>query len=212
MQLKGAPLMKVSSQNRPLTAGKIADYCSVSHQAVLRWVKSNKLKTYRTPGKHIRIEVKDFLDFLKKYGMPVPIELSGNTQKKRILIVDDNRTVQSLYQLLVKDNMYDVAVAQDGFIAGQKFCEFKPDLIILDIRISGLDGYELCSRIRNNLNDKDVKIIAISGEVGQEGFDRILKIGADDFLLKPFDNEALVLKIEKLLELKKEKTEENHQR
>lgn len=197
----------MSLKDKPLTAGKIANYCSVSHQAVLRWVRSNKLKTYRTPGKHIRIEVKDFLDFLKKYGMPVPIELSGDKRKKRILIVDDDRAVQSLHQYLVKDNMYDVAVAQDGFIAGQKFCEFKPDLVILDIRISGLDGYELCSRIRNNLNDKDVKIIAISGEVGQEGFDRIMKLGADDFLSKPFDNETLELKIKKLVELKEEKIE-----
>jgi len=202
----------MSLKDKPLTAGKIATYCSVSHQAVLRWVRSNKLKTYRTPGKHIRIEVRDFLDFLKKYGMPVPIELSGRKQKKRILIVDGDRTVQSLQQYLVKGNMYDVAVAQDGFIAGQKFCEFKPDLVILDIRIPGLDGYELCSRIRNNLNDKDVKIIAISGEVGQEGFDRILKLGADDFLSKPFDNETLELKIKKLLGLKEEKTEENYQR
>jgi len=199
----------MSLKDKPLTAGKIATYCSVSHQAVLRWVRSNKLKTYRTPGKHIRIEVRDFLDFLKKYGMPVPIELSGKKQKKRILIVDDDRTVQSLHKLLVKDNMYDVAVAQDGFIAGQKFCELKPDLVILDIRIPGLDGYELCSRIRNNLNDKAVKIIAISGEVGQEGFDRIMKLGADDFLSKPFDNETLELKIKKLLELKEEKTEKN---
>jgi len=204
------PIGQMSLKDKPLTAGKIANYCSVSHQAVLRWVRSNKLKTYRTPGKHIRIEVKDFLDFLKKYGMPVPIELSGKKQKKRILIVDGDRTVQSLQQLLVKDEMYDVAVAQDGFIAGQKFCEFKPDLVILDIRISGLDGYELCSRIRNNLNDKDVKIIAISGEVGQEGFDRILKLGADDFLSKPFDNETLELKIKKLLKLKDEKEEEDY--
>jgi len=199
----------MSLKDKPLTAGKIADYCNVSHQAVLRWIRSDKLKTYKTPGKHARIEVKDFLDFLKKYGMPVPIELSGKKQKKRILIVDGDRTIQSLQQLLVKDNIYDVAIAQDGFIAGQKFCEFKPDLVILDIRISGLDGYELCSRIRNNLNDKDVKIIAISGEVGQEGFDRILKLGADDFLSKPFDNETLELKIKKLLELKEEKTEKN---
>jgi len=200
----------MSLKNRLLTIGKIADYCSVSHQAVLRWVRSDKLKSYKTPGRHNRVDVKDFLDFLKKYDMSIPIELSVNDQKKRILIVDDDKTVQSLRRLLVKDNMYDVAVAQDGFIAGQKFSEFKPDLIILDIRTSGLDGYELCSRIRNNLNNKDVKIIAISGEVNQEGFDRILKLGADDYLTKPFDNKTMKLKIKKLLELKKEKTEKNH--
>lgn len=57
---------------KPLTTGQVAQYCHVTHRGVLKWVKAGKLKAYRTPGRHNRINIEDFLSFLKEYGMPVP--------------------------------------------------------------------------------------------------------------------------------------------
>ena len=72
-----------------LTTKNIAEYCQVTQRTVVQWVNEDKLKFFRTPGKHIRVDRKDFLDFLKEYRMPVPDELIASSQesgKKKILI------------------------------------------------------------------------------------------------------------------------------
>ena len=98
-----------------------------------------------------------------------------------------------------KEKRYDLGIAYDGFEAGQRFSEFKQDLVILDIRMPGLDGYKLCSHIRSNPENKNVKILFISGMIGQKELKQIKDSGANDYLAKPFDNQTLKIKIEKLL-------------
>ena len=82
---------------------------------------------------------------------------------------------------------------------GHKFADFQPDLIILDIRMPQLDGYQVCARIRSNQKDKNVKILLVSGIIGPKEARRIQESGADDYLAKPFSNKDLKIKIEKLL-------------
>ena len=84
-------------------------------------------------------------------------------RKKRILIVDDDKgMVDSIQRFLKREKRYDLGIAYDGFEAGQRFSEFKPDLVILDIRMPGLDGYKLCSHIRSNPENKNEVMRAIS--------------------------------------------------
>jgi len=59
-------------KSEPLTTGQIAEYCHVTYRAVLKWIEAGKLKAYRTPGKHSRVKVGDFVDFLTEYKMPIP--------------------------------------------------------------------------------------------------------------------------------------------
>ena len=186
--------------SKPLTTGGIARYCHVTHRAVLQWIEAGKLKAYRTPGKHSRVAVEDFLKFLAAYHMPVPFELQSNNNKKRVLIVDDDKgMVQAIRRALAAQNKYDIEASYDGFDAGRKFADLKPALVILDIKMPGLDGYQVCSYIRRELANKDVKILVISGILDGEGVKKIIKLGADDHLAKPFDNQVLKAKIEKLL-------------
>src|SRR5258708_39404755 len=108
-------------REKPLTTGQIAQYCHVTHRGVLKWVESGKLKAYRTPGKHSRVSVEDFLTFLKQYNMPVPIELqeAAPSDKKKVLIVDDDRgIVSSLRRVLMMEDKYIIEAAYDGFQAG----------------------------------------------------------------------------------------------
>ena len=191
----------VQQETKPFTTGDIAKFCHVSHRAVLKWVISGKLQAYRTPGKHSRVKSEDFLCFLHQYHMPVPEELrSSSVARKKVLIVDDDRgTVHSLKRILMLENKYDIETAFDGFIGGRKFAQFKPDLVILDIYMPGLDGYEVCSDIRRNPNNKHVKILAISGMRDQEEIKKIMNLGADDYLFKPFSNKMLKVKISKFL-------------
>ena len=126
--------------------------------------------------------------------MPVPSDLMGNngTRRKRILIVDDDRgMVDTIQRFLKREKIYDLEVAFDGFEAGHKFADFQPDLIILDIRMPQLDGYQVCARIRSNQKDKNVKILLVSGIIGPKEARRIQESGADDYLAKPFSKKDL---------------------
>lgn len=188
-------------QKEPLTTGQVAEYCHVTYRAVLKWIAEGKLKAYRTPGMHSRVSINDFLDFLEKYHMPVPPGLQRTTDKYKVLIADDDRKiVQLIRKVLESETDYAVASAYDGFSAGQKFCGLHPDLVILDIKMPGLDGYEVCANIRRDPANKDVKILAVSGSFAEEGKEKILQTGADDCLAKPFEIEELKRKIKTLRE------------
>ena len=187
---------------KTLTTYDIAEHCQVTPRTVIQWINEGKLKAYRTPGNHSRVQIEEFLDFLKKYNMPLPTKFTPDrhNDKKRVLIVDDDQSmVDAIQRFLKREKAYDLEVAYDGFEAGQKFSDFKPDMVILDIKMPGLDGYQLCSRIRSNQQNKDVKILLISGNIGSNEIRQIKKSGADDYLEKPFKNSVLKEKIGILL-------------
>jgi excisionase family DNA binding protein len=182
---------------KPLTTGQIAKYCHVTQRGVLKWVSSGKLRAYRTPGNHSRVSVEDFVCFLKEYSMPIPGELQLDGAKRKILIVDDDRgMVHSLQRVLILSNKYIIEIAYDGFQGGKKFAEFKPDFVILDICMPGLDGYQVCANIRSDAGNNHVKILAISGLSEPEEIKKIMDLGADDYLQKPFSNDMLQQKVE----------------
>ena len=185
---------------RPLTTGQIAQFCHVTHRAVLKWVASGKLKAYRTPGNHSRVSIEDFVSFLNQYNMPVPAELQMTVVYKKLLIVDDDRgIVSSIQRILTLENKYMIEVAYDGFEAGRKFVIFKPHFIILDIRMPGVDGYQVCANIRSDPRNKNIKILAISGVSENHEIKKIMDLGADDYLSKPFSNKVLREKVSRML-------------
>ncbi len=194
--------MKDEPEQRPLTTGEIAQYCHVTHRAVLKWVAAGKLKAFRTPGKHSRVNTDDFLQFLKQYDMPVPKGLRQRDHvHQRILVVDDDRgIVHAVQRMLMMESTYIVEVAYDGFEAGQKFSDFRPDFIILDINMPGMNGYDVCAKIRKDPKNNNIKILAISGVYDTKEIQKIIDLGADDYLQKPFSNQGLHDKIKALME------------
>ena len=185
---------------KPFTTREIAKFCHVTDRCVLIWIEEGKLKSYKTPGGHNRIKKENFLRFLKVHNMPIPEEVKGSIQSKKILIVDDDRNmVSAIRRILVLTKKYEVAAAYDGFEAGRKLLEFCPDLVLLDIRMPGIDGYEVARSIKQILKGEDIKIIAVSAYFGKEGKEKILSIGADACLDKPFSNENLLQEIERVI-------------
>ena len=185
---------------KPLTTGEVADLCHVTHRCVLKWIEEKKLKTYNTPGGHYRIHEIDFLDFLRKYNMPIPIAFRNSSEKKRILIVDDDENMsKAIKRALIQEKKYEVDTGNDGFEAGRKLIEFMPDLVILDIRMPGINGYEVIRRMKAIPQDSKIKIIALSAFFEEEGKGKILSMGADACMDKPFETEELLKKIEEFL-------------
>jgi two-component system, OmpR family, response regulator len=124
-----------------------------------------------------------------------------NANRKKILVVDDEPEVGSLVTEVVKQYYpdFEVRVVYDGFSAGKMLSEYLPDLIILDLMLPGLNGFEVCKQIRSNQFMSGVKILAVSGFDSEENKKKILANGANDYLSKPMNVSALKEKIATLI-------------
>ncbi|MBD3885539.1 response regulator transcription factor [Phormidium tenue FACHB-886] len=116
-----------------------------------------------------------------------------------ILIVEDESEIAQLIQLYLEKEGFNCRTCRDGLAAIQMFQEHQPDLIVLDLMIPGMDGLEVCARIRQKPGSKDPYILMLTAK-GEE-IDRIigLSTGADDYMVKPFSPRELVARVRALL-------------
>ncbi|HYX08782.1 MAG TPA: response regulator [Bacteroidales bacterium] len=119
---------------------------------------------------------------------------------KEILIVDDEPGVVVPIQFLMEQQGYIVMVAERGEDALDLIYHYKPDLVILDIMLPGIDGYEVCEIVRLNPNYRDVKIMFLTAKGREVDIAKGLALGADVYLTKPFSNDELVAKVKEILE------------
>ena len=112
--------------------------------------------------------------------------------KQRILIVDDDENIAELISLYLMKECYDTKIVGDGESALKEVPVFKPNLILLDLMLPGMDGYQVCREIRTT---SQVPIIMLSAK--GEVFDKVLglELGADDYMIKPFDSKELVARV-----------------
>ena len=183
-----------------LRTQEVAKICQVAQGTVIRWIKEGKLAASSTAGGHNRIRLKDLVELLRNLRLPIPSELSEG-EKARILIVDDETEVRNMIRWMLEQDFQDIVVeeAKEGFVAGWKTHSFRPDLVVLDLMMPGLDGFHVCEFIRQFPELKHTKIIAISALNDPEIKEKFLKLGANDFLAKPFDLDLLKEKIRNLL-------------
>ncbi|SFG40337.1 DNA-binding response regulator, OmpR family, contains REC and winged-helix (wHTH) domain [Lachnospiraceae bacterium C7] len=116
--------------------------------------------------------------------------------KQKILIVDDDENIAQLISLYLTKECYDTKIVNDGEAALLEYKRYKPNLILLDIMLPGVDGYQVCREIRAREN---VPIIMLSAK--GDVFDKVLglELGADDYILKPFDSKELVARVKAVL-------------
>jgi len=116
--------------------------------------------------------------------------------KQKILIVDDDNNIAELIALYLTKECFDSKIVNDGEEALTAFEEFRPNLILLDLMLPGMDGYQVCREIRHKSN---VPIIMLSAK--GEIFDKVLglELGADDYMIKPFDSKELVARVKAVL-------------
>jgi len=182
------------------TTGEAAKICNVSQQTIIRCFDSGQLKGFRVPGSRFRRIPRDVLyRFMKDNGIPTDALESG---RRRALIVDDDEElVELIRDVFDADGRFDVRVANNGFDAGMMVKEYKPDVIVLDVMLPDINGKEVCQRVRSDVNLDDVRIICISGMVEADKIDDLKEAGADDFMQKPFEVDALFASVCGLLDI-----------
>ncbi len=116
--------------------------------------------------------------------------------KQKILIVDDDENIAELISLYLSKECYDTKCVHDGEEALNAFNTYEPNLILLDLMLPGIDGYQVCREIRTK-SSVPVIMLSAKGEV----FDKVLglELGADDYMIKPFDTKELVARVKAVL-------------
>ncbi len=185
-----------------LTVFKASQYCKVSPKTIINWIESGHIKAYKTVGGHRRIRKEDLADFMKRQGIPIPEE-DVEEERKRILVVDDDPIiVETIVQALEEDEFdYEVISASDGFEAGIQVSHFKPHLLILDIMMPDIKGYDVCKKIKTDEETKDTKIIVLSAYLDEEKFKQMKENGADVCFSKPLPLPQLKAEVARLLGL-----------
>jgi len=184
-----------------LTTGEIAKYCQVSHLTVSNWIRAGKLTASRTAGGHARVQREDFLHFLVEHNFPIPRALGE--EGKRILVVDDEQAVAEVMVRALQEEGYQVSVAFDGYTAGVKMATTRPDLLVLDLIMPGIDGFSVCKQVKADPEARRTKVIAITGFVREGNVEKALECGADLCLEKPFRMQTLKAAVARLLGQKK---------
>lgn len=116
--------------------------------------------------------------------------------KQKILIVDDDVNIAELISLYLTKECFDTLIVHDGEAAIQQFLSYQPNLVLLDLMLPGIDGYDVCRQIRKT---SSIPIIMLSAK--GEIFDKVLglELGADDYVIKPFDSKELVARVKAVL-------------
>ncbi len=165
----------------------VAKICCVTPTTVIRWIEDGLIPAFKTVGGHRRVRREDLERVCRERGIPFNVP-TGN-EVGRILVVDDEPVVLDLVRDVVKElnHQFEVEVAKDAFDAGRLVVSFRPQLIFLDLMMPGVDGFEVCTRLKKDAATKDTEVIAITGYYTEANTERILAAGAAGCLRKPLD-------------------------
>ena len=152
---------------------------------MLRWVKAGVLSSYQTGGGRWRILRSDLVAFMQDRGMPIPSDLAP--EDPTVVIVDDDVGFASALRRIVSARRPDARVltASDGFSGGMLVSEEQPHLLLLDVQMEGLDGVEVCRRIRANGGLNSVRIVIVSGFLTDDAERALLSLGVERCYRKP---------------------------
>jgi len=184
------------------TTFEAAKLCHVSPLSIINWVNAGRLPAFRTPGGHRRIRRDDLARFMRENGIPLPDDLRDGSGRPRVLVVDDEAAIRDVVSesLSRRANPYEVMTAADGFEAGRLVATFRPDVVLLDLRMPGLDGFQVCRTIKADTETASTVVIAMTGYHTPETEAKIVECGAVRCLAKPIEPATLGATIDAILE------------
>ncbi|TWI78527.1 excisionase family DNA binding protein [Treponema putidum] len=186
------------------SALEVANICGVVNQTAINWIRNGYLKAFNTPGGQYRVYYEDLLSFIKERGMKIPPELqdsSNDAHWNSIIVIDDDAVLNEAISSFLNKNLPNLTVYKslDGFDAGTQLVKHKPGFVILDIDLPGVNGKEICKKIKTDPFFGQPYIIVITG-LDDETLEKQMKdLGADSFFRKPVDFSAILREINEVV-------------
>lgn len=174
-----------------LTPAEVARLLMVSPVTVRQWAQKGILRSKATLGGHRRFTLPEVQEFARSRGL----QLANETRESiRILIVDDDIQVSKMLSELLDILPYviETLTAIDGFDAGSKVHSFHPEIVLMDLMMPGMNGFETCRRLKQDPATKGIRVIAMTGYPSQENVDKIIQAGAETCLAKPIVRNQLI--------------------
>jgi excisionase family DNA binding protein len=174
------------------TSHEVSRICGVAPITVGRWIHAGKLKAFRTVGGHRRILRSDLEAFLAEFRIPAVWDRAAPAARKVLVVDDDDIMFQVLRDMIATlPGEWEVKGARDGFEAGRLVATFRPQLVFLDLMMPGMDGFEVCQRVKADASTEGAEIVGLTGYFTPENRQRLLDCGAFEVLRKPVDLETL---------------------
>lgn len=169
------------------TPAELAKRLRVSPITLRKWANMGLLQCHTTLGGHRRYPLSEVERLLQRHSQP------GNPPLQ-IMIVDDDPFVSAILQDFLSGLVTPIAVevANDGFAAGRKLASFMPDIVLLDLMMPGMNGFEVCRQIKNDPATAQIRVIAMTGYPTEENVRQIVSAGAEACLTKPVDHGELL--------------------
>jgi len=173
------------------STSEVAKYCHVTADTIRKWAEAGRIHVFKTPGGHRRIRRDDLVRFLRENNIPVHLDLDNSGVK--ILVVDDEKAVISVVRRFLERarTPFQIEIALDGYSAGHQMATFRPNVVFLDLRLPGLDGFEVCRRIKSDPETSGAHVIAMTGYYEGDVAQRVIDLGAAALLQKPFTPDDL---------------------
>lgn len=198
---------------RYMTTFTVAETLGVSPPTVVNWVNSGLLPAHRTPGGHRRIAREDLRQFAIQHDYPLPSDFDDALPSEevevpnaargaptRVLVVDDALDFCTLVrEFLLLRGRYEVEVADSGFAAGYAVAQFKPHVILMDIDMPGMDGFEAMRRLQADAETRTIPVIACTAFLDTRTAERIQRGAFAGHLSKPLRLERLAETVDRIV-------------
>jgi excisionase family DNA binding protein len=177
-----------------LMPSEVASLLGVSPVTVRKWAYRGELKCHLTPGGHRRFYRAEIESFVRDRDMAYAAD--GRHSQRVLVAENDRQFAQYLFESLQQVPRLDVTITFDGFEAGRQLQKTSPEILLLDIQLPGMDGYEVCRQLSEDPETARTRIIAMTGSYSADVAARIRRCGVDHCLSKPFSLDTLMLAID----------------
>jgi excisionase family DNA binding protein len=181
-----------------LAPNEVAEILMVSPASVRLWASKGELVYMLTPGGHRRFNPQEVERFARARNLK---QRRRNSSELRVLIVDDDVRLATYLVRLFESRLPSstTMLAHDGYNTGRLVQVFQPDVVLLDLMMPGLNGFDVCAQIKGDPDYRLTRVIAMTGYATPENVERILRVGAEACIAKPFKEGELLMLIENRL-------------
>ncbi len=179
-----------SDENKLLGPVEAARFLRVSLSSIQRWIDSGAIPAHRTFGGHRRMLEHDLVAFAEREGIP----LSPANNEQVLLVVDDDEDYLESLVVRIQGLRPDLEIltAMNGFDAGRLVHQRRPALVLLDIKLPGVNGIEVCRALKSEPETKGTHIVGMTGAARKSEIDALILAGAEDVLAKPIRKDVLL--------------------